>query len=42
MSEQSCFHCGLTIAKNEEINFDEKSFVVTDVRPFTKFLVFMI
>lgn len=26
MSEQGCFHCGLTIAKNEEINFDEKSF----------------
>ena len=26
MSEQSCFHCGLTIAKNEEINFDEKKF----------------
>ncbi|WP_264537030.1 heavy metal translocating P-type ATPase [Flavobacterium sp. N1736] len=26
MSEQSCFHCGLTITKNEEINFDEKKF----------------
>jgi Cu+-exporting ATPase len=26
MSEQGCFHCGLTIAKNEEINFDEKQF----------------
>ncbi|KOP36580.1 heavy metal translocating P-type ATPase [Flavobacterium sp. WLB] len=26
MSEQSCFHCGLTIPKNEEINFDEKKF----------------
>lgn len=26
MSEQGCFHCGLTIAKNEEINFDEKKF----------------
>jgi Cu+-exporting ATPase len=26
MSEQSCFHCGLTIAKNEEINFDAKKF----------------
>ncbi|OXG06518.1 Cu+-exporting ATPase [Flavobacterium araucananum] len=26
MSEQSCFHCGLTIVKNEEINFDEKKF----------------
>ena len=26
MSGQSCFHCGLTIAKNEVINFDEKKF----------------
>lgn len=26
MSEQGCFHCGLIIAKNEEINFDEKKF----------------
>ncbi|CAD0009407.1 heavy metal translocating P-type ATPase [Flavobacterium salmonis] len=26
MSGQSCFHCGLTIAKNEVINFDEKNF----------------
>ncbi|SHL87452.1 heavy metal translocating P-type ATPase [Flavobacterium saccharophilum] len=26
MSDQGCFHCGLTIAKNEEINFDEKKF----------------
>ena len=26
MSEQGCFHCGLTIAKSEEINFDEKKF----------------
>lgn len=26
MSEQNCFHCGLTIAKNEEISFDEKKF----------------
>lgn len=26
MSEQNCFHCGLTIAKNEEIKFDEKEF----------------
>lgn len=26
MSEQSCFHCGLTIPKNEVINFDEKKF----------------
>lgn len=26
MSEQNCFHCGLTIAKNEEIKFDEKKF----------------
>jgi Cu+-exporting ATPase len=26
MSEQSCFHCGLDIPKNEEINFDEKKF----------------
>jgi Cu+-exporting ATPase len=29
MSEQSCFHCGLTIVKNEEINFDEKKFCCT-------------
>jgi Cu+-exporting ATPase len=26
MSEQGCFHCGLTISKNEEINFDGKKF----------------
>ncbi len=26
MSVQNCFHCGLTIEKNEEINFDEKKF----------------
>ncbi|MFH7011216.1 heavy metal translocating P-type ATPase [Flavobacterium sp. FlaQc-52] len=26
MSEQGCFHCGLTISKDEEINFDEKKF----------------
>ncbi|KQX15647.1 heavy metal translocating P-type ATPase metal-binding domain-containing protein [Flavobacterium sp. Root420] len=26
MNEQGCFHCGLTIAKNEEINFDGKNF----------------
>ncbi|WP_166924446.1 heavy metal translocating P-type ATPase [Flavobacterium poyangense] len=26
MSEQGCFHCGLTISKSEEINFDEKKF----------------
>ncbi len=26
MTEQSCFHCGLIIPKNEEINFDEKKF----------------
>ncbi|MEO8534458.1 MAG: heavy metal translocating P-type ATPase metal-binding domain-containing protein [Flavobacterium sp.] len=26
MSKQGCFHCGLIIAKNEEINFDEKKF----------------
>lgn len=26
MSEQGCFHCGITIPKNEEINFDEKKF----------------
>ncbi|KRB55949.1 heavy metal translocating P-type ATPase metal-binding domain-containing protein [Flavobacterium sp. Root186] len=29
MSEQSCFHCGLTIPKNEEINFDDKKFCCT-------------
>jgi P-type Cu+ transporter len=29
MSEQSCFHCGLTIPKNEVINFDEKKFCCT-------------
>ncbi|SHG19414.1 heavy metal translocating P-type ATPase [Flavobacterium defluvii] len=29
MSEQSCFHCGLNIPKNEEINFDEKKFCCT-------------
>lgn len=26
MSEQSCFHCGLLIVKNEEIDFDQKKF----------------
>ena len=26
MSDEGCFHCGLTIAKNEEINFDGKKF----------------
>jgi Cu+-exporting ATPase len=26
MSVQSCFHCGLTILKSEEIDFDEKKF----------------
>ncbi|MBE8723948.1 heavy metal translocating P-type ATPase [Flavobacterium hungaricum] len=26
MTGLSCFHCGLTIAKNEEIDFDEKKF----------------
>ncbi|OIV41562.1 heavy metal translocating P-type ATPase [Flavobacterium johnsoniae] len=26
MNEQSCFHCGLEIPKNEEINFDDKKF----------------
>jgi len=26
MSVQNCFHCGLTIPKNELINFDEKQF----------------
>ena len=26
MNEQGCFHCGLTIAKNEEIDFDQKKF----------------
>ncbi|MRX70177.1 Cu+-exporting ATPase [Flavobacterium resistens] len=26
MTEQSCFHCGIDIPKNEEINFDEKKF----------------
>ncbi|ABQ05563.1 heavy metal translocating P-type ATPase [Flavobacterium johnsoniae] len=29
MSEQSCFHCGLEIPKDEEINFDEKTFCCT-------------
>lgn len=29
MTEQSCFHCGLSIPKNEEINFDEKKFCCT-------------
>ncbi|KQB37382.1 heavy metal translocating P-type ATPase [Flavobacterium aquidurense] len=29
MSEQNCFHCGLAIVKNEEINFDEKKFCCT-------------
>ncbi|MFH6992655.1 heavy metal translocating P-type ATPase [Flavobacterium sp. FlaQc-48] len=29
MSEQSCFHCGLIIPKDEEINFDEKKFCCT-------------
>ena len=26
MKEQGCFHCGLSISKNEEINFDNKIF----------------
>ncbi|SFC79866.1 heavy metal translocating P-type ATPase [Flavobacterium phragmitis] len=26
MREQSCFHCGLTIEQNEEIDFDDKKF----------------
>lgn len=26
MKEQGCFHCGLSISKNEEINFDNKMF----------------
>lgn len=26
MKEQGCFHCGLTVVKNEEINFDGKKF----------------
>jgi len=26
---ESCFHCGLTIPKNEEINFDDKKFCCT-------------
>jgi P-type Cu+ transporter len=29
MSEQSCFHCGLSIPENEVINFDEKKFCCT-------------
>lgn len=29
MSGQSCFHCGLEIPKDEEINFDEKTFCCT-------------
>jgi Cu+-exporting ATPase len=29
MSEQSCFHCGLIVPKNEVINFDEKKFCCT-------------
>ena len=29
MSGQSCFHCGITIPKNEVINFDEKKFCCT-------------
>ncbi|GGF16977.1 heavy metal translocating P-type ATPase [Flavobacterium limi] len=29
MSEQGCFHCGLSIPKNEVINFDEKKFCCT-------------
>lgn len=29
MSEQSCFHCGLTIPKNEQINFDDRKFCCT-------------
>ena len=29
MDEQGCFHCGLIIPKNEEINFDEKKFCCT-------------
>lgn len=26
MSIQGCFHCGLSIVKNEEISFDKKMF----------------
>ncbi|KAF2517807.1 heavy metal translocating P-type ATPase [Flavobacterium foetidum] len=29
MKEQSCFHCGLTIEQNEEIDFDDKKFCCT-------------
>ncbi|KAF2340599.1 heavy metal translocating P-type ATPase [Flavobacterium tistrianum] len=29
MREQSCFHCGLTIEQNEEIDFDYKKFCCT-------------
>jgi Cu+-exporting ATPase len=29
MSEQSCFHCGLAVPQNEEINFDKKKFCCT-------------
>lgn len=29
MREQSCFHCGLTIEQNEEIDFDDKKFCCT-------------
>ncbi|MCD0466465.1 heavy metal translocating P-type ATPase metal-binding domain-containing protein [Flavobacterium sp. ENC] len=29
MSEQGCFHCGLVMTKNEEVNFDEKKFCCT-------------
>ncbi|WP_343705864.1 heavy metal translocating P-type ATPase metal-binding domain-containing protein [Flavobacterium sp.] len=29
MREQSCFHCGLTIEQNEEIDFDNKKFCCT-------------
>ncbi|PBJ12430.1 heavy metal translocating P-type ATPase metal-binding domain-containing protein [Flavobacterium sp. ACN6] len=29
MKEQSCFHCGLSIEKNEEIDFDDKKFCCT-------------
>ncbi|WP_125719533.1 heavy metal translocating P-type ATPase [Flavobacterium ustbae] len=29
MREQSCFHCGLSIEQNEEIDFDDKKFCCT-------------
>jgi len=32
MREQSCFHCGLSIEQNEEIEFDDKKFCCTGCR----------